>query len=239
MAGQSVSPSVRQPAQTGLCLPVVPAGICGGVGLRWTLQGGAGVLGRLLGRRRARVQQWCRFIRVEGPAVRVRAGGASSWPMLWNPPEVLQWSFPPRMVVGIKVVPSSFVVRMPETSSRTMKRRIGATQKQVFWSRGLTGRSTACDPGGPGRCCTRTSVSGGRCCCGNHPSCGTCLRVSAGRSGPCSGAARTGGAGPPARTGGCCLDTCIYAPSASPPSLSSDTHKQILRLCNRDDFYVK
>lgn len=124
---------VAGPARAGLCLPAVPVGICRGVGLHWTLQRGAGVLGRLLGLRRARVQQWCRFIGVEGPAVRVRAGGASSWPMLWNPPEVLQWSVSPRMVVGIKLVPSSFAVRVPETSSGTMTQRIGATRKQAFW----------------------------------------------------------------------------------------------------------
>lgn len=115
-------PRLSVSTRAGLCFPVVPVGICCSVRLYWTLRGRAGVLGRLLGLRRPRVQQWYRFIRVEGPAVRVQARGASSWPMLGNPSEVLEWSFSSLMVVGIKLISSSFIIWMPEISSWTMKR---------------------------------------------------------------------------------------------------------------------
>lgn len=105
-------PSTRQT----LCFPVVPVWVCRGIRLYRSLERWAGVLGRLLSLRGARVQQWRGFVRVEGPAVVLRPGG-TCWPVLRHPPEVLKRAFSSLVVVGTEFVrTSSFGVWMPEIS---------------------------------------------------------------------------------------------------------------------------
>lgn len=97
-----------------LCFPVVPVRICNSVGFYGPLGWRAGVLGGLLGLRRARVQQRRWFVRMEGPAVVVWPRW-TCWPVLWHPPEVLRRAFSSLMVVGMEVITTSpFGVWMPE-----------------------------------------------------------------------------------------------------------------------------
>lgn len=230
------------------CLPAVPAGVGtggggGGGGLGGPLQRGAGVLGRLLSLRGARIQQGWEFLGVEGPGVVLGPGRPPTGPVVRHPPEVLGRSVSALVVAGVEVIAtSSLGVRVSGRSKVRIRGALcfpEAPQQQPDGSLDkcsetstkpecsnttehwvdsvLTCRSRAGDPGGPGRCCTgRTVFSGGSCCCGSPPSCGTSLRGSAGpSSGPCSGAGRRGDAGPLAKTGCCFLGTCTYGPSAS------------------------
>lgn len=96
-----------------LCFSVVPVWVCHGVGLYGSLQRRAGVLGRLLSLRGARVQQRGRFVGVEGPAV-VLGPRWTCWSVVRHPPEVLDRAFSSLVVVGTEIIrTSSFGVRMP------------------------------------------------------------------------------------------------------------------------------
>lgn len=98
-----------------LCFPV-PVRVCRGVQIYRSLKWRAGVLGRLLSLRWARVQQWRRFVRVEGSAVVLRSSW-TCWPVLWHSPEVLKRSFSSLVVIRTEFIrTSSFGVRMPEMS---------------------------------------------------------------------------------------------------------------------------
>lgn len=109
--------SVSLPLSTGLllCFPVVPIRICRGVRLYRPLRWRAGVLGRLLSLRGARVQQRRRFVRVEGPVI-VLWPRWTRWPVLRHPPEVLKRAVSSLVVVGTEFIRTSSFdgVWMPE-----------------------------------------------------------------------------------------------------------------------------